>query len=236
MEEEVRSIKFLAKNNNCYFVHSVVNHLSLGARLARIILLRQTMSTSSLRPDTNDWTIGPRGFGILLKGGVVLAGMPHDMGTLAIGVKERHSIFDDIASSTISIERAINSPVEKPKMIDEYNLKDGQHNELVVEYPEVAGVCLKWFDGLPLNDDIEIFSQDEYFRGLLEDHSSVWRWFKIVHSLNIPLFLLTPDNHVRKLYDINFIERSFRVSVKWNPGDIVEAGLRSGEGEKTHDL
>jgi hypothetical protein len=186
------------------------------------MLFKPTISVSSLRPDTNDWTIGPHGFAIILSGGKVLSCMPHDMGTLRINLKGKISLFDDIANNISAIKQSIDRPYKKPNMIYSY-LKDGQHNELCIENPVVAGICLKWFSTLPLDNVTKIVTQDEMFMGSLIDHDSIWNIFKLVHSLKISLFVLTPNNHVKELRDINFAERSFRVSADFTPEMIVKA-------------
>lgn len=84
--------------------------------------------------------------------------------------------------------------------------RDEGYNDLVIEKPEVAGIYCKWFDDVPLSDEVSLVNTDKAI------YDKWWTQMKVAMSKNIPIFVLTPDNHTKMLYDIDPEKLTFRVA------------------------
>jgi hypothetical protein len=226
---ESRSVQSLARRFNCYFIHNSIDPFSVGHDLAWIIRLRGVISCSTLRPMSNDCSAGNKiigcgHFGVLLKAGNVVSGMPHDMGSVNVGLRARRTLYDDVAGSIASIEQAINRPYEKPVINGKW-VMNGEYNELIIENPIVAGFYnLGNFDDLPKSEnDGTIVLRNTVIGGItVTDHELLFYFWKKAYDLHLPLFIMSPLNQVRRLHDINFEEQSFKLSGDLSPQELIE--------------
>jgi hypothetical protein len=225
-----RSVPYLARKFNCFFAHNYVDPFDVGNGLAWVIRLRGVVSCSTLRPDTNDDTIGIKSvgiarFGIFLKDGNVLSGMPHDMETSYAGLKVRLSPYDNIAGSIESIEEAINKPYGNPLVDEPIVLLGDNYNELVIENPIAAGFYyLAPFNRLPKPDSTGQIRFKELSLGgiIINDPGFIFHFWRKAHDLHLPIFLLDPSNRVRRVNDIDFPDMSFKIGPEMTPVEMVE--------------
>jgi hypothetical protein len=49
------------------------------------------------------------------------------------------------------------------------------------------------------------------------NYDRVWETLRSMTQRELPLFVLTPDNHVMMMDDIDFEKRSFKTSAQWDP-------------------
>ena len=258
-DNEARSVKNSAKKYNTFFVHDIVDadwkpsennkavdtrQLSFSDQLDIVAGLRPTISASSLRPDTADWTFTPGSFGAFISRGKILGGEYGDMGSIALGLKKR--LIPKGRETIKSIDGAINRQIPKLEVVTDRDgskkKKESYYNELIIENPEVAGVYLKWYfkdlpsgeskkneEGLPIEEpENEVSLQNEFneWGNLKASYDLIWNKLKLVADRKIPLFVLTLDNHARQIYDIDFQKRSFRVSAEWDPSAMsYEEGI-----------
>ncbi|HPN96667.1 MAG TPA: hypothetical protein PLK35_02770 [Candidatus Moranbacteria bacterium] len=246
-EFEGRDLKNLIKKHNCFFVHDIIDEdwkpsdnnravntkeLGFQDQIEITAGLSPTISASSLRPDTNDWTFSPGGFGLFLGKGKVLAGAEGDLGTVAYGLRDRHIVGGENVRSVKGIERAINKDNGAAEIkIDHWGNKRKQcdYNELVIENPEVSGIYLKWFFGdLPKEPGARANLKNDYDqRGNIKtSYDSIWSKLKSAHETGLPLFILTPENRVILIYNIDFENRSFDVSPELKPQDMSNIYLK----------
>lgn len=245
-EEENRDMKNLIKKHNVFFIHDIVtadwkpsannsaidtNELDFNDQLDILHGLAPTISTSTLHENSKQTTFGKGSFGVLLSGGRILGGKRRDAGTVALGLKER--AFS--STSDVTVE-AIENAITRKSTLDEDNFdvkKKTGYNELIVENPEIAGVCVKWNDERPnLKEDEDIvlsnvkkhstWDKDGVYREVEKDRYAPW-WGQIsdVIKRGLPLFILNRSNNtVRLMYDINIKNKSFKVTPKYKPEHI----------------
>lgn len=232
-EERNRDIKNLTKKHGVFFVHDVVDgewkpsannrsintkQLDFNNQLDILHGLEPTISTSTLHEDSRQNTFGEYSFGVLLSGGRVLGGDKSDAGSVAIDRKNRY-----ISKEKRTPEAIENAILRKTFASEKEDAKGNtDYNELVVENPEIAGVCVKWSEewseGVSLIEGDEIYLKNK--GGIRYDE---W-WNKISNIMKrgMPIFILSRDsNTVRMMYDIDVKNNSFKVTPQYSPEDFA---------------
>ncbi|MEK7515909.1 MAG: hypothetical protein AAB555_03250, partial [Patescibacteria group bacterium] len=111
----------------------------------------------------------------------------------------------------------------------------GGYNELVIENPEVAGVYVKWDDKMPqLEEGVSVslghksspeVLEDRRFRTYGQGRDRYSQWWdnlqEVMRHTPMVFVLDQQDNSVRELFDIDVVERSFKVTPKLSPGDVL---------------
>lgn len=138
----------LMKEKNCYFVHVVqvtdnldvsannksadTKKLSIADKLDILYAANPALSTSTLRPNTQDGTF-QGGFGVIFSQGEIISANQSDDGTLAKSLHEREIIGG--AKNTVD---------DITKAIERKHGGEGKsYNEIVLVKPEVAGGFMK---------------------------------------------------------------------------------------------
>ncbi len=234
----------LMKEKNCYFVHMMqvtkaldvsennksinTNKLTNVDKLDILYAANPTLSTSTLRPNTQDGTF-EGGFGVIFSQGEVISANQSDDGTIAKSLTEREIIGG-----------AKNSKEDIDKAVDRPNGGYGKsYNEIVLKEPEVAGGFMK-IDGEAYKNKISYEEEsinygsdgDEAVRkyGVLdltnEKNGAV---FDIPFSVLLemksrgPVFLLDENNQMLLVTKIDEKARKLSFSLKSNtPADIAE--------------
>ena len=240
-DERARSVENLMEKNNCFFIHSIAhlghykpseNNKSISAELdfvsqVEVVAgIQPTVSASTIRPDTMDGIFGGNRWGIFLKGGKVLGGEEDDMGTVASKKFERSGIR---GTKPEDIEKAIsrpNSPTNLSKddyySTDPYGQKvlskrSGGYNELAVKNPEVAGIYLTY-------DVLEAPSSENFQNNGRASYDSWWEEVGKVKKMNLPLYILTRNNHVYGISNVDMKARKFDVLPEVTPQDVIDGG------------
>ncbi len=138
----------LMKEKNCYFVHMMQvtkaldvsrNNQSLDTKkltntdkLDILYAANPTLSTSTLRPHTQDGTF-QGGFGVIFSQGKIVSANPSDDDTIALSLSKREIIGGE-KNSQEDIDKAIDRP---------HGGYGKSYNEIVLKEPEVAGGFMK---------------------------------------------------------------------------------------------
>jgi hypothetical protein len=235
-EERNRDIKNLVKKHGVFFVHDIVdaewkpsaNNRSIDTKqldfydqLDILHGLEPTISTSTLHEDSRQNTFGEYSFGVLLSGGRVLGGDRSDTGSVAIDRNNRYIPKENRTPK--AIENAI---LRKTFASENKNVKDStDYNELVVENPEIAGVCVKWSEewseGVSLAEGSEIVLSKK-LHGEKDSYEHWWSKVSGIMQRGLPIFILSRDNNtVRMMYDINIKNKSFKVTPQFSPENFA---------------
>lgn len=232
-DEKRRTIGDLANRHGVFFVHDIVDaewkpsgnnnaintkNLDFLNQLDIVLGLDPTISVSTLKSDTKQYTFGQGSWGVFLSGGRVIGGEPSDAATIAYGLRNRKMIGGDANKTIQGIDVAISGD-------GRYITRERGYNELVVENPEVAGVYLKWgTEGWPVLKEGEDILLSQKERGDRRDRYTGW-WERIsaVLKRGAPVFVIDQkNNHVRMLYDINVAEKTFKVTPEYDPSNMVD--------------
>ncbi len=217
-EEGRRDLAALSKMHNTFFVHSLVNYaggaksgentavdrttLDLADQFDVLLGLQPSISVSTLKENSAQRSYYGATWGVLLSGGRVKGGAVQDAFTEAHGLHDR--TIDERFTSGDAIERAI--------------LERGvEHNELVLERPEVGGMYFRWEAGTAasLENGQEIHMDDP-------DMDGWWEQAKKAMARNVPIFLLSSDNTARMAYDIDPDTKTFKVAAEMRPQDMTD--------------
>lgn len=219
-EEKARSVEDIAVRHKCFLVHDIIDaewkpsannqaidtkQLSFEDQLDIVLGFEPTIAASSLRKgDPQDDTFADgMSWGVFLSGGRTLGGYRGDLGTRATGLRERH-----VSKELCSIE-AIDEAITSPEK--------ARYNELVIEKPEVAGVYIKWTDVMPPLSEMMSVQNGGGVR-----YDKVWEKLQLSAEKNIPIFVLTPENQVYMISDIDVQGRTFRVAkAEMQPEDMM---------------
>lgn len=226
-DEKARGIETLAQKHQCFFVHDIVDAdwkpsennravdtkgLSWDDQLDILVGLEPTISASSLQEGVRgDGTFGRGSWGAFIGEGKVLGGATGDIGTRAYGLYDRE--VPSNARDLNSIDRAIDRQSRRTG-----NNQDKSYNELVVERPQVAGIYFKWSDSFPPLAEITSLQNTKS-----SGYDGWWKRLKSVTEKNVPVFVLTPDNHTRLIHGIDFEKRTFQLAqVDVRPEDMAD--------------
>jgi len=234
----------LMSEKNCYFIHMLqvtknldvsennknidTKKLSVADKLDILYAANPTLSTSSLRPNSQDGTFYG-GFGVLFSGGEMVSANPNDDGTIANSINEREIIGG-----------AKNSPEDIDKAIDRKNEGYGKsYNEIVLKNPQVASGFMK-IDGEAYKNRISYEESISDYgsggeetvkkNGVLdmanERGGAVFDTpFSVLLEMKSrgPVYFLDENNHMLIVNDIDEKTRKIRFStVVTTPKDIVE--------------
>lgn len=234
----------LMKEKNCYFVHVMqvtdsldvsqnnraidTKKLTIENKLDLLYAGGPTLSTSSLRPHTQDGTF-QGGFGVLFSQGEVVSANPSDDGTIAKSLTERE-IIGGAKNTTQDIERAIDRG---------HGGYGKSYNEIVLKNPEVAGGFMK-IDGDAYKSRI-LYEEEaldygsgggENLRkyGVLnlendKNGTNFSKPFSVLLEMKSrgPVFFLDENNQMLQVTGINEKTRQITFSTKPNtPSDISE--------------
>lgn len=164
-EREARDIRNLSEEFGCFFVHDIVDaewkpsdnnqtldtrRLSWTDQLDILHGLEPTISASTLKEGSQQKTFAKNGsWGVFLRGGEALGGGYGDIGSRAVGLREREI---NTADQGIEVIR---------RGISERG--DESHNEIIVSRPEIAGAYLRTSlkDLPPMSADRRIILADD---------------------------------------------------------------------------
>lgn len=233
-EFEGRDVKQLAERHGVFFVHDIVDEdwkpsannqaidtkqLDWDEQLDLLLGLEPTISVSTIHPGTKQGTFGGGSWGVFLSGGRALGGEMGDAGTVAEGLRDRSISRNGITDVAEAISRRREYA---SGYVEDYKETDSSYNEIVLESPEVAGIYVKWNDEMPALQEGKVISL-ENANGRRYD-----RWWSDLSKQmerNVPLFIFdrTGDsNSVRMIYDIDVERRTFKVTSKYRPENIVD--------------
>lgn len=249
-ENRERSVENLMHEHNCFFIHSIAheggfkpseNNKNVSGDLdfvsqAEIVAgIRPEISASTIRPDTKDGIFGGGRNGIFLKGGRVLAGQVGDMGSVAGEGLKRNGLT---GTEVEEIKKAISRPDEPTNLSgDDYYATDylgqralekrvGGYNELVVQDPEVAGIYVT-------SDSLEIPSSADFQNTSERLYDEWWMELGNMKEVGVPLYVMTRNNHVFAIANIDVEKRKFDVLFEATPQDVLERGAISEEARAT---
>lgn len=224
--EKNRDVKTLAGKHKVFFVHDIVvadwkpsannraintKNLDFEDQLDIVLGLEPTLSVSTLSPDSKNRTFGDYSWGVLMSGGRVVGGQESDAATVAAGLRNRR-----IEKRFQTIE-AIDKAIERPWGGGKKNSES--YNELVLEKPEVAGVYFKW------NDDLPAFEEGGDIFLLNSEKARYDGWWKRLGQATrsgAPVFVIEQDNNVRLVHGIDLVARSFKVTPKYEPENLID--------------
>jgi hypothetical protein len=237
-EEERRDLGNLSRTHKTYFVHQIVDaewkpsannraldtkKLSWEDQLDILTGLHPTISTSTLDQGSTQRIFGGKGgWGALLSGGRALGGGKNDIGSIGVGLRDRR--FTSKSDEGVeAIEKAISGREE-----------NATYNELIVEQPEMAGVFCKWSNGMPpLTEETTMPSRYVSEDGNTYRFDSWWQTIRSVQDRGIPIFVLDMNNQARLIHDVDFENKTFKVTPAIDPEDIGNHKLHLGpEGER----
>ncbi len=234
----------LMKEKNCYFVHMMqvtkaldvsennksvdTNKLTNADKLDILYAAQPTLSTSTLRPHTQDGTF-QGGFGVIFSQGKIVSASRGDNGTIAISLSERR-IGGGNQNSKEEIDKAIDRP---------HGGYGKSYNEIVLKEPEVAGGFMK-IDGESLQKRIR-FEEEvrEYGHGQRdvvekvgtldlsnEKNGSIFDTpFSVLLEMEKrgPVFFMNENNEMLQVTHIDEKTRKVRFSTRpITPSDIAE--------------
>ena len=225
-EEKGRSVMDQAKKHGVFFVSDIVTadwkpsannqaintkELDFEDQLNIMLGLEPTISVSTLSPDSKNRTFGNGAMGVLLSGGRIVGGEETDAGTVATGLRSRY--IDKRHRTVEAIDKAIERPWGGGKE------DSTSYNELVVEQPEVAGIYFK-MEAAELeqytNEHGEITPPKNYGDAWWEERIGAMR------KTGVPIFVIEKDtNNVRLVHDIDIKKKTFKVTPKYDPENIV---------------
>lgn len=217
-EEKKRDIGNLSRTHKTYFIHDIIDaewkpsannraidtkSLDWENQLDILTGLNPTISVSTLDQGSSQRTFGQGAWGAFISGGRAIGGGRSDIGSVAVGLRDRRVFGRD--GSLEAIEEAVAG-----RDVNE------SYNELIVEQPEVAGVYFKLTDTMPPLSEEMSFQNGNGVR-----YDSWWKQMENVMNRNVPMFVLTQDNKAHLLYDIDTKKRTFKVAAEMSPEDIV---------------
>ena len=181
-EARERDVETLSREKGYIFFHGVptknrgMNNtaknnplLKTGAmttedKLSLLMGLEPTISASVLKEgEKNAQTYYT--FGVILGGGKILSAYKEDLGTMVEGVYSRRSKYDSETKETSiqpniieRLDEAVHTPVQDRKW--------GKHNEIVIEDPKVAGLCINLSQFNKDHDQISLEELEQYAKNL----------------------------------------------------------------------
>lgn len=227
-EESGRDVKNLIQKHNVFFIHDILlmeenrpsgnnntldtKSLTYKDQLNIVLGLDPTISVSTISPDSKNKTFANGGFSVLFSGGRVVGGESADAGTVAYGLRDRR--ISESSRTTEAISGAIDRVYYPGAQADKINSES--YNELVLEQPEVAGVCFAW----PGRETPEFNPEEPLVLQNEKGGRSYDRFWKILQesvSTGAPIFMREDNNNMRHVYDIDFTNRSFKVTPQYKP-------------------
>lgn len=234
----------LMKEKNCYFVHMMqvtkaldvsennksidTNKLTNVDKLDILYAANPTLSTSTLRPHTQDGTF-QGGFGVIFSQGKIVSANQSDDGTIATSLSKREIIGGE-KNSKEDIDKAIDRP---------HGGYGKSYNEIVLKEPEVAGGFMK-IDGESLQKRISFeeetreygYGQEDVVEkvGTLdltnEKNGAIFDTpFSVLVEMEKrgPVFFMNENNEMLQVTHIDEKTRKIRFSTRpITPNDIAE--------------
>jgi hypothetical protein len=237
-ERQQKSVEQVVMRNNAFILHALESRssrredrphenspisqsASLEDEMDILLSLEPSISTSSIKQDSENDLFANRSYGVILGGGEVVSARSRDI-TVPSSIKERMSSTGEISSSE-EIDTAISN-------------HNSGYDEILVNNPKIAGVFQKVeiVDGDSVasiygtkesrrNVETSFGEHKKIYENELEDKVKKFRRnMEIAHERGVPQFILTENNRMFECLSVSD-DGKINMGKEINPADMASA-------------